>query len=177
MGIEFTAEDAFRLAEEVERRGYSFYLQAADACDDPVCGKVFADLAEMERDHEQVFQALRESTGSPSLAEQPHPDRYWPAVAEWMVNDLGQQMTQMFQTHSTPMEILKAAMDFERDSIVFILGVKEMMASGPERRKVDSLLQEEMGHLLSLGSLLLRTVQPPRAKFVQPPSPQPPIES
>ena len=52
-------------------------------------------------------------------------------------------------------EILKAAIMAEKDSIVFYLGMKEMVPEGLGKAKIDIIIKEEMGHIKLLSGRLL----------------------
>jgi rubrerythrin len=47
--------------------------------------------------------------------------------------------------------ILKEAITAEKDSIVFYLGMKDMVADGAGKAKIDVIIKEEMGHIRQLS--------------------------
>jgi rubrerythrin len=52
-------------------------------------------------------------------------------------------------------EILKAAIEAEKDSIVFYLGMKEAVPEKHGKRRLDTILKEEMGHIRMLSKELM----------------------
>ena len=52
-------------------------------------------------------------------------------------------------------EILKAAIMAEKDSIVFYLGMKEMVPEDFGKAKIDIIIKEEMGHIKLLSGRLV----------------------
>ena len=59
MIYDFTADDVFEMAGQLERNGAKFYGEAAQNTDNPEYQKLLAGLAEMEVDHEKTFADLR----------------------------------------------------------------------------------------------------------------------
>jgi rubrerythrin len=53
------------------------------------------------------------------------------------------------------------AMDMEKDSIVFYLGMKEMVPERLGKDRIDGIIKEEMGHLALLGKELAALHQEP----------------
>lgn len=155
MGIEFTAYEAFAIAAQIERQASEYYLRAADACPDTETGKLFLYLARMETDHILVFEAMKEQMPAP----QDPPDlsageRNWPRLAGLMIDDIEKDLGACFARFPSPPDILRGAMKFEQDTIVFLLSLKEMVKAPAEKARMDELLREEMGHLVTLGSQL-----------------------
>jgi rubrerythrin len=52
-------------------------------------------------------------------------------------------------------EILKAAIEAEKDSIVFYLGMREMVPENLGRKRLDDIIKEEMGHIRLLSRELV----------------------
>jgi rubrerythrin len=163
MGIEFNAEEAFVLAEQVELKAARFYLDAADNSANESIRRLFKDLARMETDHVQVFSALRTLTASrapqpdaaPPAGQAPRlPADLWPVLAGGMVQGLQQELPGFFDGKKTSADILRAAMDFERDTIVFLVGMKNMLSVQAEKDRIDTIILEEVGHLLQLAGQL-----------------------
>jgi rubrerythrin len=47
----------------------------------------------------------------------------------------------------------------EKDSIVFYLGMKELVPERLGKNRIDGIIKEEMGHLASLGTELATLTQ------------------
>ena len=54
-------------------------------------------------------------------------------------------------------DILKAAIGAEKDSIVFYLGMKELVPEKLGKDKLDGIIKEEMAHIKLLSSRLIAT--------------------
>ncbi len=51
---------------------------------------------------------------------------------------------------ASPDEVLRAAIGFQKDTIVFFLGVRQMVPDELGRDELDRLIEEEMDHVTSL---------------------------
>jgi rubrerythrin len=52
-------------------------------------------------------------------------------------------------------EILKAAIEAEKDSIVFYLGMKDVVPESLGKNRIDGIIKEEMGHIRLLSKELV----------------------
>lgn len=156
MSYDFTADDIFEMAEQIEKNGAIFYRNAADKVSDPDAKNFLTDLAVMEDSHEQTFSAMRKQlTGSEKTQTVFDPDNeaasYLRALAD----------TRVFfekEIDATSMvEILKAAILAEKDSIVFYLGMKDLVPEGLGQSKLDDIIKEEMSHINLLSRRLIAT--------------------
>lgn len=159
MGVELNAKEVFELARQIEKKAEEFYLIAATTARDAVTRGMFMSLAIMEREHAQVFDAMA-VTPAPDGAEvfvsSESQSKLWPILAAGMVENIQVELPKFFENRHSTAEILKGAMGFERDTIVLFLGIREMMASPADRTRLDDIMKEEMGHLVTLGSHLAR---------------------
>ena len=64
MGFEFSADEVFRIGEQIEINGERFYRAAAKSTDDPTLREQLEDLARQELDHQSRFRSLREQLGA-----------------------------------------------------------------------------------------------------------------
>jgi rubrerythrin len=149
------ADDVFGMAVRIEENGYAFYVAAAKKTQDPVAKKLFEDLATMEECHVTTFKGLRSSLpGS------------WPADAVWDPEGLGECYLQATaDTHvftkeaaESRLERVKAAdevfdlaLQFEKDSVAFFVGVKEILPDPASKKEIDALIQAEMDHIRMLS--------------------------
>ena len=154
MAYDFNADEIFEMAEQIERNGASFYRKAAESIDDPAGKKLLLNFAAMEDEHEKTFAALRkELSGKEKTATTFDPDGeaalYLRALAD----------TRVFfekKTDTSTMEkILREAILAEKDSIVFYLGMKEMVAEKFGKTKINAIIKEEMAHIKLLSGKLV----------------------
>ena len=154
MIYDFTADDVFEMAEQLERNGAQFYRKAAQNTDNPDYKKLLVMLSEMEVEHEKTFANLRSELPegdkvSTVFDPQNESFLYLRALAD----------TKVFfekEIDFTSMKsVLKAAILAEKDSIVFYLGMKEMVPEKYGKDKLDKIIKEEMGHIKMLSKELV----------------------
>jgi len=154
MVYDFTANDVFEMAEELERNGAKFYRTAAENVSDPRSKKLLIELAEMEDEHEKTFASLRvDLTEAEKTTTVFDPEDesalYLRALADTRV---------FFKKKidiSSMEEILKAAIVAEKDSIVFYLGLKDFVPDQLGKNRLDKIIKEEMGHIRILSKELV----------------------
>jgi rubrerythrin len=153
MSYDFTADDAFELAEQLERNGARFYRMAAESVSDLNLEQMLMDLAVIEDDHEKIFAAIRtefNALGNVQTDFDPQGESilYLHALAD----------TRFFYEKEINIEsvpaILKDAIAAEKDSIVFYLGLKDMVPEKMGGIQIDAIIKEEMGHIYLLSQKL-----------------------
>ena len=154
MAYDFNADEIFEMAEQIERNGASFYRKAAESIDDPAGKKLLLNFAAMEDEHEKTFAALRKDLSEKEkTATTFDPDGeaalYLRALADTRVF-----FEKKIDT-STMEKILREAILAEKDSIVFYLGMKEMVAEKFGKTKIDAIIKEEMAHIKLLSGKLV----------------------
>jgi rubrerythrin len=107
-------------------------------------------LAAMEVEHEKTFKAMRrELRGSekePTVFDpQGEAVQYLLALADTRVF-----FEKKIDTSSMK-EILMEAITAEKDSIVFYLGMKDLVPEKAGKSKLDTIIKEEMGHIRMLS--------------------------
>ena len=154
MAYDFNADEIFEMAEQIERNGASFYRKAAESIDDPAGKKLLLDFAAMEDEHEKTFAALRKDLSEKDKAATTFDPEGEAALYLRALADVRVFFEKEMDT-STMEEILKAAILAEKDSIVFYLGMKEMVPEKFGKTKIDAIIKEEMGHIKLLSNRLV----------------------
>ena len=155
MMYDFSADDIFEVAEQMERNGGKFYRTAADSVDDATNKDFLLELAAMEDQHEKTFKAMRAELSDQEIAStvfDPEGEAalYLRALADTRV---------FFEKEidvTTMRNILKSAIEAEKDSIVFYLGMKEAVPENLGKGRLDHIIKEEMGHIRLLSKKLVQ---------------------
>ena len=159
MSMSFNADMVFEVAEQIERNGAAFYRAAAQNAAEEETAQLLLRLARWEEGHEKTFAALRAELGAeerkPTVFD---PDNeltaYLHAFADARVFNLKQDLAAALTGDEAIEEILQMALGREKDSIVFFLGVKEMVGEGLGQGKIDTIIKEEMTHVTLLSRQL-----------------------
>lgn len=153
MMYDFNADDIFEMAEQMERNGAKFYRTAAENIKDQQAKDFLIKLAAMEDDHEKTFAQMRAQLNAADKTStvfdpQDEAAAYLKALAD----------TRVFfekKIDTSSMEaILMDAITAEKDSIVFYLGMREMVPENMGRNRLDDVIKEEMGHIRLLSKEL-----------------------
>lgn len=146
----FNANDIFEIARQIEKNGAVFYREAAKKVSDKDQKDFLLELAEMEDQHEKTFAAIQKTLkDSESAATVFDPDdenaTYLKALADMRV----------FADKEPPLSdfkrIMLSAIQAEKDSIVFYLGMKALVSEKMGKAKLDDIIKEEMGHIRILA--------------------------
>ena len=154
MTYDFNADEIFEMAEQIERNGASFYRRSAESIAEPAEKKLLLDLAAMEDEHEKTFADLRAGLSEKEkfttlFDPEGETALYLRALADIRV--FFEKKIDM----SSMEEILKEAILAEKDSIVFYLGMKEMIPVNLGKTKIDAIIKEEMAHIKLLSSKIV----------------------
>lgn len=155
---DFSAKDVFLMAQQMEKNGAEFYKTAADNTQDADTQKLLLDLASMEEGHEKTFAAMRQELTkqeSASTVFDPEGEAilYLKALADSRV---------FFEKEidvSSREQVYRAALGAEKDSIVFYLGMKDLIPEKGGKTRIDGIIKEEMGHIETLSRALIRLKQ------------------
>jgi rubrerythrin len=150
---DFSADDVFVLAEDIEVNGMEFYRNAAGKVEDPSHKKLLLDLADMEVTHKKIFTEMRKELAGKEKAETVFDPEGEALAYIKALADIRVFFEKEIDTSSME-EILKAAITAEKDSIVLYTGMKEMVPEKFGRHRIDTIIKEEMGHIRLLSQEL-----------------------
>jgi rubrerythrin len=155
----FSADDVFAIAEQIEVNGGEFYRKAADIVKDPAAKEMMLKLAAMEDDHKRFFAGLREQLKRPDgepweIDPDGEATRYLKAFAEGHVFSFHRDAASRAEKLSSVEEIIYTAIGFEKDAIVFFLGIKNFVPKWLGKNEVDRLIKEEQRHIVILSNEL-----------------------
>ena len=159
MSITFNFDEVFEMAEQIERNGARFYHSAAETFSDSTSHDKLLELAAMEERHEKTFAAIRaELTGGVRIESTFDPENqaalYLQAIADGKVFDISKDPSDILSEGKTLKEILHIAIGLEKDSIVFYMGIKDMIPEKQGKEKIDIIIEEEKGHIVELSNQL-----------------------
>jgi len=152
----FTAEEeVFEMACQMERNGRRYYEKAAAGADDEATRKLLEELASREMRHEKTFAEMRRSIPESQATEMFDKDEeaalYLRAMVAGRVFDPDADPSQRLTGQETRDEVLATALGMEKDSIIFYLGIRDMVAEGKGRDQIDRIIREEMSHVRILS--------------------------
>jgi rubrerythrin len=143
---------------EIEKNGEVFYNQVAAKSADAEVKALCEDLAAQERGHYRVFQQMLERVRpDPDLSSVGvQYDEYQTYLqvaldqALFAGPDKGLTLARQAQDRETA---LRAAMGFEKDTLLFFYDLREMVSEA-ERGTISDVILEEKSHLRRLAKML-----------------------
>ena len=159
MDIGFNAFEVFEIAEKIERNGVSFYRKAAELFDEPQVRKMFLELVNWEAKHIEVFTDMRKQlSGQSQELKTFKPENNMvidaQAMAGLAVFGIKPDPSDELTGSETVVDVLKKAIEKEKDSIVYYVGLKDFVSTRAGKHKIDDIISEEMRHIRILGQSL-----------------------
>jgi len=154
MSYNFNADDVFEMAEQIEKNGAMFYRNASAGVADPDAKRFLLDLAAMEDDHANTFAGMRKRLGESETAPTVFDPSNEAAAYLKALADTRVFFEKEVDTGSLE-AILKAAILAEKDSIVFYLGMKDLVPENLGQSHLDNIIKEEMSHIKLLSHRLV----------------------
>jgi rubrerythrin len=156
VSLEFNADEIFQMALQIERNGVRFYQRAAEGAGNPAGRQLLLRLAAMEETHEKIFVRMREGLTEkerkkPVYDPADQSSDYLRAWADQHVFNLRSDPSEKLTGKETMESVLQTAIGLEKDSIVFYLGMKDVVPERLGRGKIEEVIKEEMRHVDSLS--------------------------
>ena len=159
MSITFNANEVFEIAEEIERNGAKFYREAAANTADPPAKEMFLGMADMEDGHLKTFEEMRKSISQREKAETVF-DPYGEAslYLQEMAGSKGYEGKQApdlkLTGNESVRELLEIAIGAEKNSVLYYVGLRDLVPANAGRDKVEAIIREEVRHVADLRRLL-----------------------
>jgi rubrerythrin len=150
----FTAARLMDMAVRIEEQGRAFYEACLSEPVDDRSRALFQYLLDQERQHARLFARMREG-----LEEEPLPESYPGELQSYMeaftggaVFDDPARAPERARELRGPGEVLEAALDFEKRSILYYSGMKNLVRPS-DADQVDRVMAEEHDHVRRLLAL------------------------
>jgi len=152
MSFDFSADEILAMAEQIERNGARFYRRAAGLVKDVEVSKLLQELATWEDGHEKAFASMRhilkERERKPTTFDpEDETSLYLRAMADGHVFDVRTDPVDKLTGKESAKDILSLAIGQEKDSIIFYLGIRDMVSEVMGKDKIDEIIREEMRHI------------------------------
>ncbi len=156
LGVRFNANEVLDMAMQIERNGSEYYRLAAELQQDSDLRHQLNSLSQMEAIHEKLFGRMKTELES-AFAQEFDPDddaaRYLQSLVRGVVFDRTNPNSVLDGAHTTT-EVLTKAIELEKDSIVFYLGIRDLVPERLGRNRIDDIIREEQRHIVQLSERL-----------------------
>jgi rubrerythrin len=155
MGLRFNADEVFTMAVNIEENAAAFYRRAGELQEQSPHVKLFTDLAKMEERHKKMFEEMRAGLAEEFKAEKSYdPDGetelYLAAMADTHSGEGSIQMTEQLSPNDTLGDIISLALKLEKKSILYYIGLRDLVPERLGRDKIDVIIGEEKRHVAQL---------------------------
>jgi rubrerythrin len=159
MALGFNIDEALEMAIRIEENGAAFYRKAAGLQSDANHREFLERLAVMEEGHKATFVEMRNAltdTEKGGTVFDPHNELslYLSAMADTQGGEGSPSAADSLTGTETLEEVLTTAIGLEKESVLFYLGLKDMVPPKYGREKIEDIINEERSHIAQLTSLL-----------------------
>ena len=148
MQADWTPDEVFEVAKQIEKNGAAFYLNASESVDNPQLKKTFLDLHEAEKKHHLEFfnmQTLLKDDISPDydpgfleFVQMTYEEKVFNEIKDYNFTDINID------------EVFKLALQGEKNSIVFYESLRRLCNSKEVRAHIQTIIVEEIRHIFTL---------------------------
>lgn len=159
MAIGFNADEVLEVAIRIEEKGAAFYRKAAGLQSDVEDREFLEKLAAMEEGHKTTFAEMRNTLtdkekGGKVFDPQDELSLYLSAMADTHGGEGSPSAADSLTGAETMEEVLTVAIGLEKESVLFYLGLKDMVPPKYGLDKIDDIIREERSHIAQLTGLL-----------------------
>ncbi len=149
----FSIQEVIEIAIQIEKNGESIYRKALQqASNRPIC-ELLQRLVHEEAQHVEWFEKLKERI--PSEGVEPKIEEEGKAI---LLSVLGNEAFSLkeadFSTITETKELLKRAIEFEQDTIVFYEMVRSLIQDEATLGQLNKIIEEEEQHVLLFQKIL-----------------------
>ena len=160
----FPANEVFEMAIRAEQNGAAFYRKAAEVLEEKSSVAFLTELAVMEDDHEKVFSGMRKNLSEMEQKDtvfDPHDEAslYLAAASDAHGGEGSPAVAATLTGDETLEQILRIAIKLEQKSILFYLGLRDLVPEQLGKDRVDAIIEEEKKHVAGLVRQLQSTTK------------------
>ena len=159
MSISLNAIEVFEIAERIERNAVKFFCKASESFSNPELSQTLLSLAEFEREHEKTFANMKRQISNKEWEPitfdlESETTLYLQTIADRNIFDPAKDPKEQLSGQKSVEDILKYAIQSEKDTIIFYLGLKDFVPTIAGKNKVDEIIKEEKDHIAELKQRL-----------------------
>ncbi|HOI53641.1 MAG TPA: hypothetical protein PLP01_00155 [Phycisphaerae bacterium] len=160
--LRFSVDEVYEMAQAQERCGIEFYRRAAELVPDEPLSNLLLSLAGMEEGHLRTFTDLREHLpeedrrrDDPVLPEDAEEHRHYiRTLVRSHVFGSADEAWFSASVRKSRADVLTRAAALEKDSIVFLLELQELVPAPRGQKEIAHILREELQHLRMLHAMV-----------------------
>jgi rubrerythrin len=153
MGIIFNAKEVLTIAINMEENAVKFYKKAAILHAEEYDCNFLLNMAEMEQEHSAKFKKMQKEFADDKYKQNENYDPlgeidlYLKAVTDSQRGEGAPSISNMLTGEESLADILSLAIDLEKDSILYYIGLKQIVPPTMGQEVVDEIIEEERSHI------------------------------
>ncbi len=157
----FTMREIIEFAIRIEENGQEIYREASEKVSDPALVSLLQWLAHEESEHVRWFSNLKKTAKDEDV--DPELEELGQSILLGIVGDQAFSLEERdLSTIADLQEVLKIALDFEKDTVMFYEMMGTFVQEDAALAKLNQIIREENRHVNVLSEFLLKgTVQVP----------------
>ena len=155
MSLQFNADEIFAVAVKIEENGIAFYSRARQLQPTAPHAGLLESLVKMEEGHKRTFEEMRRTVPEEFKAEKSYDPfdetaLYLGAMADAHGGEGSPSAAEKLPGRETLNEIIDIALELEEKSILYYLGLRDLVPERLGRDKIDFIIGEEKKHVAQL---------------------------
>ena len=146
-------DEVFAMAVEIESNGGAFYRKAAELQSGDQYKGFLMKLADMEEDHKATFAAMRSGQAAVASEVSKEGALYFSGIAAGYDVEGSPAAADALTGSESMAQIVDTALDLEKKSILFYLGIKDLLSDASAQEQVDRIIAEEKKHVVTLNEM------------------------
>ena len=157
MSYDFNVDEIFEMAIRIEQNGAKFYRKASKNQSDKLNREMLEKLAVMEDHHKLTFETLKKTLSDAEKIEtvfDPNNEssQYLAAMVDSHGGEGSPDAADALTGEESIKEIINIAINLEKESILFYIGLKDFVPPKYGQDKIDKIINEERRHIIQLNS-------------------------
>jgi len=161
VNVTLNALEIFEIAEQIEQNGARFYKRSAEIFGEPVICRIFLKLADWELKHKEIFSGMKkqyaESNPGSGASGPERTLQQAKTMAGLAVFGIKPNPSDELSGKEGKSDILRRAIEKEKDSIVFYSGLRDFAPAASAKEKIDEIIREELRHIIILNKVWQKT--------------------
>ena len=161
MGVHFNADEVFAMAVKIEENAAAFYHRAAHLSKGKQIIDTLENLAKMEEGHKRIYTEMRaglKEQEKQELSYDPNNEAvlYLNAMADAHGGEGSPDVAGSLTGNESLKEIVGIALNLEKNSILYYVGLIDLVPERLGKDKINRIINEEKKHVVLLSQLLAK---------------------
>jgi rubrerythrin len=155
--MKYNAYEIIEMAKKMERNAALFYEKASEKVNEPKVKELLSDLSKMESVHEVIFDDLKNLFSDSEWANMNISDdndmlHYLESMADNIIFDMKNDEKEIKDMSDIDF-VFRFAIGKEKQSVLYYMGIKQLVPESLGRDKIEEIIKEEMKHVAILNDV------------------------